>query len=129
MPIEPPHHTLLQNNYNKTHVVQYLCSPHFPWWYYPSHRSKQCPPLSDAERTPKHISLSTTSSLLCIHPTPANEYYYYPCHPQQHPFSAPPYCLPFWYPPPHSGTGHYLPTPVTSTYPSIYTEHNKNNKI
>ena len=59
-PLEPPHHTLLQIIYNQIHVVQLICTPHFTQQHYPPHKSKQYPPLSDAEPSLGNNSLSTT---------------------------------------------------------------------
>ena len=119
IPIKYSHPTILQIIYNQTPIVQYICIDPFNRWYYPSHKSKQCPPFSNTEWTPKNISSSTTS-ILCRKTTSGHEYYSYPHHTQQHPSSAPTYCLPLWYPLPNSGPDLSLPIPVPPTDPLIY---------
>ena len=116
----PPHTPLLQIMYNPIHVVRFIFNPPFPRWYYPSHKSKQCSPLSNAVPPPKTFPLSTTYPIIYIPPTLWHELSHCPRYdPQQHTSSSSNYLSKARYPPSPPGWGIYIPLTITPIFTYI----------
>ena len=105
---------LLLKKYNKSHVVQFLCTTPFTQQYFPPRKSQNYPPFQMQNRPPKNNFLSTPPYLLCRPSTSGHEPYPCPhCTPLQIPSSYPTYHYKSWNPPLPRGLGLYLPSPVS----------------